>query len=482
MRRSVFLARSAGVMAALAVPRLPARALAEDTLDYTLTAAPIAFSPAPGMQYPLLAFNGSIPGPVIRVAQGQRLRAKFVNSSGKPATVHWHGMILPNRMDGVEDITQAPVPSGDSFLYDFVAQPAGTRWYHDHVGGGLPRGLFGLIVVEDPNDEHYDAEFALVFHDVPNLPTIEQAMMGVSGAPMVDPIGSPEMREMEPNDKMGDEVAYVAHCINGRSYPATQKLPVKVGQRVRLRVLNANPTQTRYVRLADHRLTVTHTDGNRLEAPVTVDALRIGVAERYDAWFEVQKPGAWLLQGLSSEPTAYQQAAVVYTEGFENAAPAASPQTLEGVEFFTYEGAGGVGPSMPQGASMPQHDKTPQHDYNFTLGGGAYGSNAWTINGKTYPHTPKIFVTRGDAVTIHFKNTTDMDHPMHLHGHVFRLTSVDGKPLLRPLPKDTALVRAHGGTATWHFTADSPPGRWLLHCHNEIHMMDGMRTEVVYRS
>jgi len=70
---------------------------------------------------------------------------------------------------------------------------------------------------------------------------------------------------------------------------------------------------------------------------------------------------------------------------------------------------------------------------------------------------------------------------MHLHGHVFRLTEVDGKQLTRPLPKDTALVRAHGGTATWHFTADSPQGRWLLHCHNEIHMMDGMKTEVVYR-
>ncbi len=85
---------------------------------------------------------------------------------------------------------------------------------------------------------------------------------------MVDPIDSPEMREMKPDDKMGDEVAYLAHCINGASYPNTQKLAVKVGDRVRLRILNANPTQTRYVRLAGHRLTVTHTDGNRLDQPL----------------------------------------------------------------------------------------------------------------------------------------------------------------------------------------------------------------------
>jgi FtsP/CotA-like multicopper oxidase with cupredoxin domain len=116
------------------------------------------------------------------------------------------------------------------------------------------------------------------------------------------------------------------------------------------------------------------------------------------------------------------------------------------------------------------------------LTGGDYASNKWEINGKTYPNTQKIYVHRNDVVTVHFHNKTDMDHPMHLHGHVFQLIEVDGKHLSRPLAKDTSLVRANGGTATWSFKADSPAGRWLLHCHNEIHMMDGMMTEVVYRS
>jgi len=467
------LRRGAGAMAAISLAPLSLRALAEDTVQYELTASPLSFAPASGPAFAGLAFNGSIPGPVLRVVAGQRFRARFINRSGKPATIHWHGMVLPNAMDGVENITQRAVPSGEEFDYQFVANPPGTRWYHDHVRGGLVRGLFGMLIVEDPADERYDAEYALVFHDVPNLATVEQAMMGVSPAPMVDPLGSPELREMLPDDRMGDEVSYVAHCINGQTYPSTQKIAVTVGQRVRLRVLNANPTQTRYVRLAEHRLTVTHSDGNRMEKPLEVDALRIGVAERYDAWFEVTKPGAWLLQGLSSEPLAYQQALVVHTPGFENASPAASPQSLAGVDFFSYESAGGAGDGEPRSGGTA---------YDFTLGGGEYGSDKWTINGKTYPNTPKIFVTRGEHVSIHYKNTTDMDHPMHLHGHVFRLTGVDGKQLARPLPKDTALVRAHGGTASWAFTADSPSGRWLLHCHNDIHMMDGMMTEVVYRS
>jgi FtsP/CotA-like multicopper oxidase with cupredoxin domain len=425
----------------------------------------------PGVDFAGLAFNGTIPGPVLRVVHGQRFRAKFVNTTGEPATIHWHGMLLPNNMDGVEGVTQAAVPDRKSFLYEFTPDPPGTRWYHDHVSDGFTRGLFGMFIVEDPKDEPADNEFALVFHDVPKLATMEAAMMGVSNAPMVDPLGSPEMMQMQSGDKMGDEVAYAAHCINGASYPNTKKLAVKLGQRVRLRVLNANPTQTRYVRLAGHRLTVTHSDGNRLPQPFTVDALRVGVGERYDAYFEVTKPGAFLLQGLSSDPLAYQQAAVVYTEGMENAAPASSPQSLEGVEYFTYEQAAGTAGAFATSAA-----------HEFVLDGGEYGSNKWTMNGKTYPDTPKVYVRRGELVTLHFVNKTDMDHPMHLHGHVLQLTEVDGKRLVRPLAKDTTLVRANGGTATWQFTAKAPPGRWLLHCHNEIHMMDGLKTEVVYRS
>jgi multicopper oxidase len=476
MRRSDFLCAGAGAMVACALPPLHARALASDVVDYTLTAAPLRFSPIPGVQLAGLAFNGTIPGPVLRVRHGQRLRAKFVNVTGEPATIHWHGMILPNKMDGVDGVTQTAVPTRDSFLYEFTPGPPGTRWYHDHVSDGFARGLFGLFIVEDPKDEPADAEFALIFHDVPKLTTIQGAMMGTSSAPMVDPIGSPEMREMKPDDKMGDEVAYIAHCINGRSYPNSEKLAVKVGQRVRLRILNANPTQTRYVRLADHRLTVTHSDGNPLPHAIDVDALRIGVAERYDAWFEVTKPGAWLLQGISSDPLAYQQAVIVHTPGMENAAPSSNPQTLDGVDYFTYQKAGGVAPSdMPAGSA-------PTKTYSFTIGGGEWASNKWTLNGKTYPNTPKIYVHRNDVVEVHFKNTTDMDHPMHLHGHVLELVEIDGQRLRAPLSKDTTLVHAYDGTITWRFKADSPAGRWLVHCHNEIHMMDGMMTEVVYRS
>ncbi len=473
MKRAVFLSRTAGAMAVAAITPLSKRALASEVVDYTLTAAPLTFTPTSAVAFAALAYNGHLPGPLLRVVHGQRVRVRYHNLTDIGTTVHWHGMILPNKMDGVPGLTQALVPNGGSFLYEFTPGPPGTRWYHDHgFQLGALRGLFGMFIVEDPHDEHADREFALIFHDVPDMRSVAAAMKGTSSAPMTDPMGSPEMMAMSPTDKMGDEVAYVAHCIDGASYPNTRALKVAVGDRVRLRILNANPTQTRYVRLAGHRLHVTHSDGNPLAQPIEVDALRIGVAERYDAWFEVTKPGAWLLQGLSSDPLAYEQAVVVRTPGMEQTSPQAVQQSLVGVDYFTYEKAGGVAPSVNEsGVDVRKM---------LTLGGGEWGTSIWSIDGKQWPNTPKIAVHHGDRVKISFTNKTDMDHPMHLHGHRFEVVEINGTALARPLAKDVSLVPANNGTLSWIFDADSPPGRWLLHCHNEVHMMDGMMTEVDY--
>jgi FtsP/CotA-like multicopper oxidase with cupredoxin domain len=365
------------------------------------------------------------------------------------------------------------VLNGGSFTYRFIARNAGTRWYHDHVGDGQMNGLFGMFVIEDPGEEPADLDVPVVLHDVPIAASIDAAMAGRSSAPMVDPPGSPELAEMPDNDKMGDEVAYQAHCINGRSYPGARELVVRVGQRVRFRILNANPTQTRYVRLAEQALSVTHADGNPLAAPVVVDALRLGVSERYDAWFTPNIEGAWLLQSISANSRALEQSMVVRTTGAANRPPAASPQTLDGLRVLSYDVLGGA---SHDGAGRDASDVA----MDFTLGGGDYGSSRWTLNGAVWPNTPKVRVRRNDRVVLRFKNTTDMEHPLHLHGHTFFVTRVNGVKLRRPLAKDTALVAAEGGTLELTFVADAPPGRWLLHCHNQIHMMDGMMTEVVY--
>jgi multicopper oxidase len=473
----MYRGRFLSTMAAFALAPLGARALADDEIRYDLTAGSIAYAPAPGVIVNAVGYNGAIPGPLLRVRYGQRLRVGYTNHSPIETTIHWHGMILPNAMDGAAGVTQPPVPAGGTFEYAFAPDPPGTRWYHDHADElGSMRGLFGMIVVEDPKDDPADVEFAVVFHDVPQWDSVRAAIAGTSNAPMIDPMGSQEMADMKPGDRMGDEVRYLAHCINGATYPNGKPLRVNVGDRVRLRILNASGTQTRYVRLAGHRLRVTHADGNPVPTPAEFDVLRIGVAERYDAWFEVTKPGAWLLQGLSSDPFAYQQAVVVTTGGVQ-LAPLSSPQSVDGLDVLSYDKlAGGSTTNVLDVYSVEQLAV----DRTFTLGGGEYGSNRWTMDGKVWPDIPPIEVKPGDHVAVAFKNTTDMDHPMHLHGHTFAVTAIDGKRLIHPLFKDVSLVGANGGTVQWHVDAKNFPGRWLLHCHNEIHMTDGMMTELRY--
>ncbi len=482
-----------GVMSAAVLPPMSARAADRDTLEVTLTARPHVYRPVPDALFYGLAYNGQIPGPMIRTRAGQRFRARFINHSGGGGTIHWHGMILPNDMDGVPDITQMPVPDGGAFTYDFTPNPPGFRWYHDHAGLGAARGLFGAFIVDDPRDEKADVEAVLIFHDVPDMESVADALQDVSTAPMVVPPGlrrtmkMPDMK-MGPmktgamkrmgmkKTGMGDEVAYLARCVNGALYPQTKPIKVKVGNRVRLRILNASPTMTHYIALGGHKLTVTHSDGNPMLRPVTVEALRVGVAERYDAWFEVTKAGAWLLEDLAGDALSRRQAVLIHTEGMEKAPPVKPGQSLAGVEYFTYPLAGAAGPL--------RHPLVPGRidvTADYTLGGGKWGVPRWTMNGKIWPHTQKIFVNRGDRVLVRFKNHTDMDHPMHLHGHVFQLVELNGQSLTQPLPKDTTLIPANGGTGTWFFEATSPPGRWVLHCHNDIHMEDGMMTEVYYK-
>ena len=503
MQRREFLQDSltfgAAAMSWMLLPPMSAQAADRDLVEVTLKAGPYRYPAASGARFTGLAYNGQVPGPVLRVRYGQTFRARFINHTGGPSTIHWHGMILPNDMDGVPYVTQLPVPNGGEFIYTYKPDPPGFRWYHSHVGDQLALGLFGAFLVEDPREPRADVEVVLVLHDVPDMHSFWAAVAGKSGATMGMPPGlnmdgmralpatgamggmkgmggrggMPKAMKAMP---MGDEVSYLSHCISGAAYPHTRPIIVKVGQTVRLRILNASPTLTHYVRLAGHRLRVTHSDGNPMPRAVTVDALRIGVAERYDAWFEVTRPGAWLLTSLMGDTHDQRQSVLIRTADAARHAPEIPPPSLEGAELFTYLLAGLGTPLAPDA-----HDPYGPANVRKTLllGGGKPGHRHWTIDGKTWPNTPKIDVRHGDRVLIHFKNPTDMDHPMHLHGHVFELVEQSGQRLRYPLPKDTTLVPA-GGTTTWRFLADSPTGRWVLHCHDLVHLMDGMMTEVDY--
>ncbi|MGH7716216.1 MAG: multicopper oxidase domain-containing protein, partial [Vulcanimicrobiaceae bacterium] len=261
MKRHRFLVAAGGALSAfaLAIPSQRARAAAE--LNVALTAAPLPLRLPNGKAVTMLAYNGRCPGPVLRVTRGQRIRVHYRNLTDIPTSVHWHGQIIPNDMDGVAGITQPPVMKNGTFTYEFEPAPSGTRWYHDHAFHlGMPRGLYGLFIIDEPSDEPADVEYALVFHDIVDMTTLKAAMRGVSRAASTNPPGSPEVAEMRAGmpamprmsampgmsgmsampgmpaksrmshmamQPMGDAVGYRGHFINGKAYPRTEPLAVR---------------------------------------------------------------------------------------------------------------------------------------------------------------------------------------------------------------------------------------------------------------
>jgi len=273
-------------------------------------------------------FNGSVPGPELRVGAGQLLRVEFDNRLPVPTSIHWHGIAIRNDMDGVPGFTQAPIAPGTRFLYQFNVPNPGTYFFHPHAGVQLDRGLYGVLIVEDPVEPgRYDREAVVVLDDwtdgvgeTPDkilarllangmdhskVPGMDHSMggmhhgAGMAMATATHPLG----------DDTGD-IRYPLYLANGRQARSPATLSARPGERVRLRVVNAAADTAFRLALGGHRLTVTHADGFPVR-PVTGDALLLGMGERYDALVQVDD-GAFPLVAVAEGKSA-QALAVVRT-------------------------------------------------------------------------------------------------------------------------------------------------------------------------
>src|SRR5437879_4461092 len=267
---------AAGVAAVGSRPRESVAAGAPRTIR--LEAREVKWELAPGKTIKAMAYNGEVPGPAIRAREGERLRVVLKNSLAEPTTIHWHGVDVPNPMDGVPGVTQKPVQPGETFVYEFEARPAGTRWYHTHFQEHrqMDLGLVAPLIIEPagPDPFPFDREHTLVLDDWatgigPALPSTREAVAGVRGT-MGGMMGG-RMGGMMGRGGMGcmmggdpQQPAYDTMTINGKAYPGTEPLRVRKGERVRLRLINASAEHTHLIRLAGHRLRATHTDGNPL--------------------------------------------------------------------------------------------------------------------------------------------------------------------------------------------------------------------------
>jgi FtsP/CotA-like multicopper oxidase with cupredoxin domain len=211
---------------------------------------------SPGMSVNAMLYNGRVPGPTIRVKQGDKVRINVNNLMTQSTSIHFHGVHTPNSQDGVPYVTQPPIKPGATFTYEFVAKNFGTHMYHSHHNAAeqVSRGLMAAFIIEpaDPTGEpEVDADYIMLLND-----------------------------------------ASIGLTINGRGFPATQPIIAKKGDRIRVRYMNEG-FQIHPMHLHGFYQTVIAKDGARLPAPYLVDTLNVAPGERYDVLIDCIEPGAW---------------------------------------------------------------------------------------------------------------------------------------------------------------------------------------------
>lgn len=415
-----------------------------------LRAAPGEVEVGPFGVYRTWLYNGQFPGPEIRVREGERLRVTLENRLPEATTIHWHGVPVPNPMDGVPGVTQAPVARGSNFVYEYAAEPAGSYLYHSHVGLQIDRGLLGAMVIEERTPHvAYDREYTLVLDDfLPGEPALDEGG-GMMGGMMAGRGGMQDMRDVPD---------YRAFLVNGRPPADPVALEVRRGERVRLRLVNPSGATVYRVALAGHRLAVTHSDG-RPVSPVEVDALLIGPGERYDVLVEATDPGAWNLTAASVNAGLGVARAIVRYAGTAGRVPAQGelPAGIRGGRLLALSDLSSL-------ESTGEVNRAPDRAFDLVLSGGMMMARGWSIDGQRYPDAAPLGIREGERVRVRLTNMSMAIHPMHLHGHFFRVGGA---------VKDTVLVPPHMGRVTFEFTADNP-GEWFFHCHNLYHMEKGM--------
>jgi FtsP/CotA-like multicopper oxidase with cupredoxin domain len=442
MNRRSFMAQAGaaftGAVLAHVVP-----ACAQGAPDVKLEIAPLGLEIAPGKVVHTVAYNGRVPGPLIRWPEGKPIAIDVVNRTETPEIVHWHGQWIPSAVDGSMEEGSPMIAPGATLRYAFTTRPAGFRWYHTHTSAmhALNRatysGQFGCFYIEPRGDTGaYDQEIFLALHDW-------NAYLGGSGDSSM-------------------EAAYEYSTIDGRMLGFADPLRVREGQRVLLHLLNASASLVHWLALAGHEMTVVAMDGNPVPRPGPMPAIRLGPAERIDVTVVMNQPGVWIL-GETREQFRKMGMGIAVEYASRGGRPKwiEPPETVWDYRRFATAGA----------VSGEPDEMVPLRFESKFHGQGSFDS--WTINGKSYPHTEPIVLRQGKRYRLQMINRSADDHPLHLHRHTFEVTSLDGVPL-SGLNKD--VVVAPGNTTTEvDFTANNP-GATLFHCHNQTHMDFGFMT------
>ncbi len=436
--------------------------------EFTLEIAPITLELAPNRILSTIGYNGTSPGPLLRMKEGVPVTVNVVNKTDVPEYVHFHGLLIPAEVDGSEEEGTPVVPPHGSRSYRFTPTPAGTRWYHTHTMAmddlhrGSFTGMFGFLVIEGAsNPGNFDQEHYLALRDWE--PYFTSTPMDTDD---LDPTGAqPEKPAVLDTRQPGIEVAADIFSINDKALGAGEPIRVRAGQRVLFHVLNASAIEIRHLALPGHKFNVVALDGNPVPTPAAVDVLMIGPGERVDAFVEMNQPGVWIM-GAPEDMVREGGLGVV----IEYANQHRTPQWMAPAKTawdYTVFGKPAAGPAPTEKLDMI-FEKIPR---------GAGQFNSFTVNGKSYPHEQEFLLKKGTRYRLTFHNRTDDSHPLHVHRHQLEVTEIYGKTT-GGIVKDTVVVPTYG-RASVDFTADQP-GDTLFHCHIQQHMDYGFKALLRY--
>ena len=459
-RRRLLLASGAALVLAH-VPRPPQAAASKLSVALEPQASEAQLLPADQPPTAVWSYNGQVPGPILRLAQGARLDASLINRLPQATTIHWHGIRIANAMDGVAGLTQSAVPPNERFDYSFTVPDAGTFWYHPHNRSWeqVARGLSGLLIVDEEDPPAVDQDLVLVVDDwrLDEHGAIHEASFG-------------HLRDWSHAGRLGNVLT-----LNGQDF---LNLPVKAGERIRLRVCNTATARVMNLRFEDHDPIAIAHDGQPVPPRALSDgALRVAPGERVDLLIDmVLAPGAEAAITEVSGDGRLEAGRFRYhpseqrrsrpLEAFRGLAANPLPHQIDLPNAVT-------APLVMAGGAMGGLREASYRGETLSIQQLVERGQVWAFNGVAGRSEEPLFRVRvGQSVRIPMVNDTAWPHAIHLHGHHVRLLGTNGEVLEEQGWRDTVFLDRRE-ERTVAFIADNP-GKWMIHCHMLEHQAAGM--------
>lgn len=412
------------------------------TRKFELRAAPASVPLFDGSALSVWAYNGQVPGPILRVRLGEEVEVHLKNDLPEPTTIHWHGVRVPNAMDGVPGVTQDPIPPGGTFTYRFIPKDAGTFWFHPHVRGAeqVERGLYGVLVVDDVEPLPYSRDEVWVLDDW---------RLGSDG--QIDP-NFVTRHDLAHDGRWGQVIT-----VNGDS---AQRIAVRPGERIRLRLVNTSNGRVYRPDFGELAPKVIAIDGMYTREPLEMSGFELAPGNRLDLDFVVP---------LSASGTTIE-----VNDEFTRRPFTIAKFNVEGSPVNTPSFPSPSNPNVPVWAKAAGRDVDVTYVLNARRGG-EHGIQ-WTINGQPWGEHEVTQLAEGRWVRVRFQNDSGRLHPMHIHGQFFKVIARNGQAVDEPNLRDTVLV--HGRESVDIGLVPVDWGRWMMHCHILEHADSGMMTEV----